>query len=304
MATRKKETVKARKSEGFVEFLPRFVDPAGTRGIPAQRDTEFVEVPIESICGGIDNSQPVEQYDGTLGVTADFVNQHQGAVGNIQWNSNLAAIYTNPGNVSGVRFCSGTLIGADLFLTAGHCFDQTGGGWARPRINGTDLIIPPEEIATNMHIDFNYQSDPTGKPREIQSFAIVELLEYRLNGLDFAIVRVAGNPGQTFGITGVSQQDASIGDMLCIIGHPEGMPKRIEAGPLSGISDNFLLYNDIDTLGGSSGSGILGPAGTVVGVHTNGGCDDVAVGNNFGVRISPILAASPILGGLLFPLCS
>ena len=30
MATRKKETVKARKSEGFVEFLPRFVDPAGT----------------------------------------------------------------------------------------------------------------------------------------------------------------------------------------------------------------------------------------------------------------------------------
>jgi V8-like Glu-specific endopeptidase len=171
-------------------------------------------------------------------------------------------------------------------------------------INGTNLIIPPTEIATNMHIDFNYQSDPTGTPREIQSFDIIELMEYRLDGLDYAIVRVAGNPGNAFGFTGVASQDANLGDLLAIIGHPEGMPKRIEAGPLTGFSDNFLAYNDIDTLGGSSGSGILGPAGTLVGVHTNGGCDDPEDGNNYGVRISPILAASPILSGLLFPLCS
>ncbi len=56
----------------------------------------------ESICGATDDSQPVEQYDGTLGVIVAFVNAHQGPVGQLQWNDNLGAIYTNPGNVSGV----------------------------------------------------------------------------------------------------------------------------------------------------------------------------------------------------------
>lgn len=47
-------------------------------------------------------------YDGSLGVTTAFVDTHQGPVGQLQWNSNLAAIYTDPGNVSGVRWCTGT----------------------------------------------------------------------------------------------------------------------------------------------------------------------------------------------------
>jgi len=53
----------------------------------------------------------------------------------------LASIYTNPGDVSGVRWGSGTMISPDLFLTCGHLFDQTGGGWERPRQNGTTTII-------------------------------------------------------------------------------------------------------------------------------------------------------------------
>jgi Trypsin len=82
---------------------------------------------LESQCGATDDSQPVEQYDGTLGVTTAFVNAHQAPVGQLQWNDNLAAIYTNPGNVSGVRWCTGALVANDLFLTAGHCFDQLNG---------------------------------------------------------------------------------------------------------------------------------------------------------------------------------
>jgi V8-like Glu-specific endopeptidase len=34
------------------------------------------------------------------------------------------------------------MISNDLFLTAGHCFDQTGGGWERPRINNTKQHHP------------------------------------------------------------------------------------------------------------------------------------------------------------------
>lgn len=298
---KKKPDQEATKFVPTFTFLPRFPHRPGEHGMP-----EDGSVPrIEAICGGVDNSQPVEQYNGTLGVTTAFVNAHQARVGNLQWNSNLAAIYNSAGNVSGVRWCTGTLISNNLLLTAGHCFDQMPDDWTLPLINGTTNIIPPTEIARNMHVNFNYQDDPNGNPRPEQEFAILELLEYRLNGLDYAIVRLAGNPGATFGFTTISPNDASVGNMLCLIQHPQGVPKRIEAGPLTEFQGNFVRYNDIDTLGGSSGSGILlSPTGTIVGVHTNGGCDNVAFGHNHGVRIASIIAASPIITNMLFPTCS
>ena len=102
----------------------------------------------ETICGTTDDSQEVEQYNGTLGVPVAFVNAHQSPVGQLQWNNNLATIYTNPGNVAGVRWCSVTLITNDLFLTAGHCFDQNANGWQLPLQNGTTNVIQPADIAT------------------------------------------------------------------------------------------------------------------------------------------------------------
>lgn len=280
------------------DFSPEFVPLPGEKGMPESMESPE-SIAIESICGGVDDSQPVEQYDGTLGVTTTFVNTHQAPVGQLQWNDNLASIYTNPGNVAGVRWCSGALISNNLFLTAGHCFDQTGGGWQRPMVNGTTNIIPPAEIATNMHVNFNFQVDPAGNLRTEQSFAVTELVEYRLGSLDFAVCRLDGSPGATFGFTRVSATDAAEGDMLAIIGHPAGLPKRIEAGPAFHLHDDRIGYDSIDTLGGNSGSGILSsPNGRIIGVHTNGGCDNAAIGHNHGVRITSIIAASPTVAGV------
>jgi len=253
----------------------------------------------ESSCGVTDDSQDVEMYDGSLGVTQAFVTTHQRPVGVLRWNSNLASIYSNPGNVAGVRWCTGTLIADDLFLTAGHCFDQTGGGWNRPRVNGTTNIIPPGEIATNMSVEFDYQRNAAGVLKTPVSVAVVELMEYRLGGLDFAIARLAGAPGQTWGVTRLASIDANVGDMLCIIQHPAGNPKRIEAGPLTSFDGDRIRYNNIDTLGGSSGSGILRALdGCLVGVHTNGGCNAAMTGSNFGVRVARLLEVSPTLQSL------
>lgn len=254
---------------------------------------------LESICGARDDSQPVEQYNGTLGVTTAFVAAHQSAACQVQWNDNLGTVYTNPGNVSGVRWGSGTMISDDLFLTCGHLFDQTGGGWERPRQNGTSNILSAQEIARNMHLNFNFQVDPAGNPRREERFPILGLLEYRLGGLDMAICRIGGNPGARFGRAAVSAADAAVGDMICIIGHPAGQPKRIEAGPATSIAGNLIRYSDIDTLGGNSGSGILRAGdGRLVGIHTNGGCTASSPGSgdsNFGQRIAAVIAASPTL---------
>src|SRR4051794_32506437 len=113
---------------------PEEIESSLSLTVPSTED-EYTRI-IENQCGVADDSQPVEQYDGTLGVDINFVNARQGPAGQLQWNNNLATIYTDPGNVSGARFCSGTLISPDLWLTAGHCFKE-GGGWRFPRVNGT-----------------------------------------------------------------------------------------------------------------------------------------------------------------------
>jgi V8-like Glu-specific endopeptidase len=261
---------------------------------------------LKSICGTTDDSRPVEQYNGTLGVSINFVNQHQRSVGQLQWNDNLGTIYTNPGDVSNVRWGTGTLITNDLFLTAGHCFDQEGGGWQRPIDNATGAVISPARIATNMHVNFNYQVDPNGNLRTEQSFPITNLLEYRLGNLDFAIVRLGNNPGNTWPTARIATNDAVRGDMLCIIGHPAGLPKRIEAGPCTNVTGTQITYNDIDTLSGNSGSGVLRASdGRIVGIHTNGGCTQQSpnpnAGVNSGVRITSVIANSPTLRQIIGP---
>lgn len=278
-------------------YPPHLEDLPGQETRGAGERVPYAEV-LRSICGATDDSQEVEQYDGTLGVTVAFVNGHERPVVQVQWNSDLAATFTNPGDVNGVRWGTGTLIGPDLVLTCGHLFDPDPNGWTIPRQNGTSTPLSPQQAAQAMHVNLNYQVDAGGTLQAEQSYAITQLVEYRLGGLDMALFRVAGNPGHTYGWSEFGTANPAVGDMLAIIGHPVGAPKRIEAGPATQVTATTIRYADIDTLGGNSGSGILhSPSGRVVGVHTNGGCT-ASGGSNSGVAIAAIVAASPTLQGL------
>ncbi len=266
-------------------------------------EAEIEGYAFESICGLLDDTQDVETYDGTLGVTSEFVNQYEPPVGQLQWLDDLHDRFSgpnnSPGDVAGVRWGSGGLIGNDLFLTAGHCFDQFGGGWQRPQRNG--VTIEPDRIATLMQVNFNYQvNGDTGEVRPGMAFPVMKLQEYRLGRLDFAVVKLGLNEAgesasQMFGTLKTASVDIVEEDaMLCLIQHPSGRPKRIEAGRMHHNLSGQIAYDSLDTEGGSSGSPILSLAGEVVGVHTNGGCSAFS-GYNYGVAIGSILRASSIL---------
>lgn len=272
-------------------------------------DAEIQQFTIRSICGDVDDTQDVELYDGTLGVSRAFVDRHEPPVGQLRWVDDLLNRFSgpgeDPGDVAGERWGSGALIARDVFLTAGHCFDQSGGGWQRPSRN--ERIIPPAEIATLMRVYFNFQVDGqtvrngrTGDVRPGVPFPVTELLEYRLSGVDYALVRLgrdeAGHlPGDRFGVLPLAQADLTTpGAMLCVIQHPNGRPKRIEAGPLAHNNAGEIAYDSIDTQGASSGSPVLSEAGEIVGVHRKGGCTAFG-GLNIGQAIGRIRQASRLI---------
>lgn len=264
----------------------------------------------ESLCGP-DSTQDVELYDGKLGPSQDFVRERYPAVGQVQWNADLAAKFNKPGdvpgNVSDVRWCTGTLIAKDLFLTAGHCFDPKSGGWITPgrMVDGAVKKLEPRELAPLMHVNFNYQLD--GKLRTVRDsvvYPVTQLLEYREgpDKLDFGIVRLGPGidgklPGERFSIGKIDASDPTPTPiaMLTIIQHPDGKPKRIAAGKKIRYDRGEVLYGDVDTEGGSSGSGLLAQGGAIVGVHTNGGCEADDSGENFGVSAFAISRVSKII---------
>ena len=258
----------------------------------------------ESICGTTDELQDVELYDGTLGVSKAYVTTHQPTTVQLQWLDGLTMLERLPGhalgNVAGARWCSGTLVGQDLVLTAGHCFDVQKGatGWFSPFkiVSGQPVFAKPAELAKLQAVNFLYQiNGTTGVLREAITFPILELVEHRLQGLDYAFVRLGRGedgklPGETFPIAEVVTRAPVVDETLAILQHPQGWPKKIEAGKLLSVAGSTALYNDIDTYGASSGSGVRDAQGKVLAVHTHGGCN--TDGGNRGVTTAAIAQAS------------
>lgn len=224
---------------------------------PAYEDVEQA-----SICGPTNDAQHVNSYNGSLGPSITFVQNNKGSKG---------AMETTP--TSG-KFCSGSLISNNLFLTAGHCVDS-----------GT----------VGEFVSFNFERAANSTALLTQTHVrITAVVEDSRSGVDYAILRLEGTPGATFGFSAVAAADAPVGSAITIIGHPGGQPKQIEAGTVASRSGNNLRYGNVDTLGGSSGSGILNSSAQIVGVHTLGGCTATG-GTNAGTRIALIRSVSSVL---------
>jgi len=272
-------------------------------------DLELVDAQIEytlyDLCGTLDDPQDVETYDGKLGVSRKFVDDHEAPVGQLVWFDDLPQRFSgtndDPGTVNAQRWGTGALIADNLFLTAGHCFQPDPRRWKVPSRNGTP--ISAAEIAQLMCVYFNYQKNgATGQMRPGAVFPVVALLEYSTK-VDYAIVQLGPDasgrlPGRDdlYGKLRVATKVfPEKNDILCIIQHPNGNEKKVEAGHLMDIRGGRIAYNDIGTFGGASGSPILyEKTGEIVGVHVKGGSLPIG-GFNSGTTVAAIHAVSHLI---------
>ncbi|WP_434418078.1 trypsin-like serine peptidase [Nannocystis pusilla] len=193
------------------------------------------------LCGPND-MQYVNAYAGDLGVTKDYVREHKGPVG---------AMATSDRPEEGYKFCSGTLVATNVFLTASVCVDAK---------------------TVGRFVTMNYElSQGKGTSLLEEQFYRIEAVLVEDVDRDFALLRLQGDPGATFGWTDIRETEAVADETIVIIQHPMGGPKQFDAGRVSEVAPEQFSY-DADTRSGSAGAGVLDADGLLVGIHTTGGC--------------------------------
>lgn len=222
------------------------------------------------------------------------------ATGQLQWQSLPSG--PKSGNVSAKRWGTAFFITPDCLMTAGHCFDVCDDpkGWVTPKTDdGTPL--GPFQLATKLQLNMQYRElscSPLVSFAQYneKSFAVSQLIEYRNAGLDYAIFKVEGSPGSTYGYISSINLNFESGK-IHIVQHPQGAAQKIELDGYTERKGNFLKYRT-NTLGGSSGSAVMDYYHLLCGVHILG----VRASNsktNSAVHVAAIAKVSPFLQLLL-----
>lgn len=162
--------------------------------------------------------------------------------------------------------CTGTLIQASagpVLLTAGHC------------VGLDDRVLAV----------FNFEDAPDGEELVVEG-TVFE----RSDAPDYALIRLDVRPQAT-----PVPLTAHATDALAVIQHPRGQRKVVAEGRRAAACDGLVYYAELDTLVSSSGAGVLTAQGHLLGVHTDGDCDRLGRGTNYGWTAEAVVAASPYL---------
>ena len=194
------------------------------------------------------------------GPTLDFIpiNSYRGEFADIQNREDAVALIDGR--------CTGTLIEASagpVVLTAGHCVG----------LGDKALLV------------FNFEDAPDGDPLVTEGTVIEQALEP-----DYALIQLDVLPAVTPVLL-----TTRASERLAIIQHPRGSRKVIAEGRYLDACNQLFYYADLDTLVGSSGAGVLNRQGHLLGIHTDGDCDESGSGTNSGWSAQVIVEASPYL---------
>lgn len=160
-------------------------------------------------------------------------------------------------------FCSGSLIGKDLVLTAGHCIKNES--------DCKDSVFV---------FDFGYygsENDNISKVEKSKVFKCAEIVHTQVlaNGSDFALIKLDREVTDRSPLPLRTNGTIADNEDLLVIGHPVGLPVKIagNAKVRSNIEQPYFVAN-LDTYGGNSGSAVFNPnTGEIEGVLVRGEVD-------------------------------
>ena len=154
-------------------------------------------------------------------------------------------------------FCSGSLVGPDLVMTAGHCIEtpeECAGtkvifGFAIDKAGGSaPSTLPATQVYSCKSIVTRLLTGEPGSP-------VPPGQKY---GPDYALIRLDRPVTDHKPLRVNKGQQLKNGDPMLVIGHPVGLPLKVAGG--STIRDASLtgyFVTDLDTFGGNSGSPVF-----------------------------------------------
>jgi V8-like Glu-specific endopeptidase len=143
-------------------------------------------------------------------------------------------------------FCSGSLVGPDLILTAGHCIED-------------------QNACDNARIVFDYAVTKKGEyPKEIEKqkvFRCRSIVERTVDSVlykDFAIIRLDRAVTDRVPLK-VSRRSANLerATPVAVIGHPTGLPTKVTTGTITSTDRPESFESTVDTFAGNSGSPVF-----------------------------------------------
>jgi len=163
-----------------------------------------------------------------------------------------------------VSSCSGTLVGADLFLTARHCLTDA---------NHADLL------SSSVTFDYATACDGTRPPGHVtRFFKVIEEVAFGVaatgvtqppSSVDWVVVRLDAPPGSLPAPLQIRPAALMTGETIFTMHHPNGAAKKTQVGTFGGGT-----VTGFDYAGGSSGSALFDVNGMLVGgpLSNGGGC--------------------------------